>query len=219
MKAYGPRLYRRHAFLKRNPSLSRAEFSSHYEGYHGPLAASLSGFRKYVSRYLQNHVEELPGGVEPLFDGVTMTTQVPREDYSRGFSSEPDCQEVLRPDECYLFDLANTIAVLGREEVAGRGDQSPYKAIILGSATTIEKLHLLTLPKRVLNHLDRSTADRLGRGSGEFRYDLLAEVWFETRAARDEAVGKNARITPDLIVLPVRELLIFGPEKPWHIVA
>lgn len=208
-------VYRRLAFLRRNPALSRQEFSSHYERHHGPLAASLVGFRKFVRRYVQNHVEDLPGGKEPPFDGVTMTTQVPREDYSRGFSSEPDYLAILRPDENYLFDLAKTVAVLGREEITREGSQSAHKALLLGDPAILESMQPKLLPKRVLNHLDPSTANRLGRGSGEFQFDLLSEVWFETKESRDEALDASVVTRVNSMLLPVRELVIFGPEKPW----
>jgi hypothetical protein len=182
-----------------------------------PLAAGLPGFRKFTTRYVQNHVEDLPVGREPLFDGVTMTTQVPREEYSRGFFNEPDYERKMKPDEIYLFDLTKTVSVLGREEVVRNGEQSAHKAPILSSLEAFKFMRLSTLPKLVLDHLDRSTASILGFGAGDFQYDLLGEVWFGSIDARDSAVNmahsRGVEAGIPTIVLPVREVVIFGSRE------
>jgi uncharacterized protein (TIGR02118 family) len=44
-------------FLQRRPGLSPKGFRRYWHDVHGPLAASMPGVRRYV----QNHVNELPG--------------------------------------------------------------------------------------------------------------------------------------------------------------
>lgn len=203
---------RRHLFLKREPALTRAAFSRHYEEVHGPLAVSLAGFRKYTLRYLQNHVEE---GADPGFDGVTMTTQVPREDYSKSFRNEPDFDQI-RDDEFYLFDMDRTVSVLSREELAKDGPQTPDKALILCSGPAFAAMALPSPTKIVLNHFDRSTLNVLGKGSADFPYDLLAEVWFGSageRATASSAALAQAGEAPVLFV-PVREVTMLDRTKP-----
>mgnify|MGYP002379562285 CR=1 FL=1 len=212
-------VHRRHSLLKRNPNHSRQEFSRYYEHHHGPLAANLPGFRKFSARYVQNHVEELPNGAEPLFDGVTMTTQVPRDDYTRGFFNEPDYEKV-KPDAIYLFDMTKTVSVLGREDPTISGPTSPYKALILAQTGTLAAMRMPAPSSVVLNHLDRSTASALGFRAGTFDYELLVEVWFahadERRRAFDTVVAFSRDHGDTSVFLPVREVLIFGPEKPWR---
>lgn len=212
-------VYRRHSLLKRNPSHTRQEFSHYYENNHGPLAASLAGFRKFASRYIQNHVEDLPDGSEPLFDGVTMTTQVPREDYTRGFFNEPD-YEIVKPDEIYLFDIKKTVSVLGREELFIDAPATPFKALLLTHEEAFSAMQVSSQARVVMNHLDRSTASALGFHSGSFEYNLLAEIWFASSEARDDAFklvsSFNNGDGGKSYFLPVREVTIFAPEKPWQ---
>jgi len=216
---FGPPVFKRHSLLKRSVSHTREHFSRYYEQHHGPLASSLRGFRKFSERYIQNHVEDLPEGGEPLFDGVTMTTQVPREDYTRGFFNEPDYEKV-KPDEIYLFDLSKTVSVLGREELIIDGPPTPHKALILTHMGMLAAMKMPPPSRLVLNHLDRATASALGFSAGSFDYDLLAEVWFEDAEVRAQAFQSvkvfNRDQPSQAVFLPVREVLIFGPEKPWR---
>jgi hypothetical protein len=206
-------VYRRHSLLKRNPAHSREHFSHYYQHSHGPLAASLPGFRKFATRYIQNHVELLPNGEEPQFDGCTMSTQVPREDYTRGFFNEPDYEKV-KPDEVYLFDLTKTVSVLGREARLIDGLPTRWKALILTQGASLNKVKFDAMAKLTLNHLDASTASALGFGAGTFDFDVLAEAWFEAETARSRAFTDFSALGQG-IFLPVREVLIFGPEQPW----
>lgn len=214
-----PPVVRRHSLLRRNTALTREQFSRHYEHHHGPLAAGLAGFRRFTSRYVQNHVEELPGAAQPPLDGVTMTTQVPREDYRQGFFNDPDYAKV-KPDELYLFDIASTVSVLGREEIAIDPPAAGDKALVLMQAGTADLGSLPGLVRLVLNHLDRASASALGFGASRLEHDLLAELWFErgarTGACRRLALEARPGVAAPL-VLPVREVLIFGPEKPWRV--
>lgn len=205
---------RRHSLLKRNPGLSRAQFSEHYEFHHGPLAARQAGFRKYTVRYIQNHVLDWPGGSDPLFDGCTQTTQVRRDDYRTSFFSEPDYANVT-DDEQYLFDISKTVSVLGVEEIWRAGAVTTFKALLLTHEAGLDAAAFPDASRIVMNRLDVSTASALGFGQGRFDRDALIELWFDTEAARDQAVRSMPTVPNAPILLPVRELLIFGPEKPW----
>ncbi len=191
-----PPLVRRYSFLKRASALSRQQFSRHYADHHGPLAVSLAGFRKYTTRYIQNHVEIMQDEEEPRFDGVTITTQVQRPDYSRGFFNEPD-YEMIKGDEIYLFDLNATVSVLGQQELVKDGTETPYKALILADMQTFECLALPPCTKLVHNHLDVSTASILGMGRTQFEYALLTEIWFEENDARARVSSQ----TQDVVVV------------------
>ena len=150
---------RRHSLLKRNSQHSRAYFSSYYEGRHGPLAARQPGFRKFTTRYLQNHVLDLPDGSEPIFDGISMTTQVARADYSQGFFGEPDYENV-KVDEMYLFDISATVSLLGAEVVLIDGSASSCKALFLGSDGDFRPQELPGIVRLVANRLDFAPSAR-----------------------------------------------------------
>lgn len=208
--------YRRHSFLRRNPALSRDAFSKHYETTHGPLASSQAGFRQFASRYVQNHVERLPDDSEPLFDGVTMTTQVPRADYTKGFFNHPDYANV-QDDERYLFNIAKTVSLLGWEEVIVDGPATQFKALLLMASAAFTQDRLQAASRIEANHLDVHTASALGFSKGAFSYDLLVEVWFDAAPTRTAAYREYAHPVegPPPIFLPVREVLVYGPGKPW----
>jgi hypothetical protein len=207
-------VYRRHSLLKRNARHSREEFSRHYELVHGPLASNQAGFRKYATRYIQNHVEDQPGRYDPVFDGITMTTQAPRADYRIGFFSHPDYANV-KSDEAYLLDLGHTVSLIGREETIVDGSKSPHKAIIITARTRMNLAPLKNVLRAEFNSLDTSSATALGFGEGSFAQDLIAELWFADAASREAACRLVAAADPDCIPLLVREVLFFSPEKPW----
>lgn len=210
---------KRHSFLKRHAGLSRQAFSRHYLEHHGPLAAGLAGFRKFAFRYEQNHFDEdLTGAADPPFDGLTMTFQVPREDYRQGFFQHPDYAQV-RPDEEYLFDLSATVSVLGEEEVVFGQGREGAKAILLamGGGRGSADLETYGVRRAVCNRLDTGTATALGFGESAFAYDRLWEIYFaspdDRRAAcRDRGFiagfsSPHADVPPR--ALAAREFVIF----------
>lgn len=218
---------KRHSFLKRHPGMSRSAFSRHYLEHHGPLAAGLAGFRQYAFRYLQNHIDEdLTGAGEPPFDGLTMTFQVPREDYRQGFFQHPDYAKV-RPDEEYLFDLSATVSVLGEENIVHGQGLGGEKAIILvsrGPAATPDDRDLRSdvLVKYgarhvIRNQLDTRTATALGFGKSALPYDRLWEIYFASSDERRAACGdrsfiaelSSSTLNAQPLALAVREFTIF----------
>lgn len=209
--------WKRNSFLKRHAALSREQFSRYYEEHHGPLAASQAGFRKHTLRYVQNHVEE-DGLVDPSFDGITMTTQVPREDYSRGFFHEPDYENV-KPDELYLFDMSRTVSVLG-EVVEGPATPQPgFKLVVLsGEAWKLSSgLSVEGASSLAVSRLDVAHASALGFKAAAFAHPFMLELWFGSLEARADALARSeVEFGRGSIALPVRERLIFGPELPWR---
>jgi hypothetical protein len=211
---------KRHSFLKRHAGMSRPAFSRHYLEHHGPLAAGLAGFRKFAFRYQQNHFDEdLTAAGDPPFDGLTMTFQVPREDYRQGFFQHPDYAQV-RPDEEYLFDLSATVSVLGEEEIVLGQETGGEKAIVLASGGGDLKsgaFEKYGVRRAIRNRLDTGTATALGFGQSAFAYDLVWEVFFlsseERRAAcRDSgflAGLSSAKSDVQPRALAAREFTIF----------
>jgi hypothetical protein len=207
---------KRHSLLKRNPRHSREFFSAYYQAQHGPLAARQAGFRKFTTRYLQNHVLDLPDGAEPAFDGISMTTQVPRADYSAGFFGEPDYENV-KQDELYLFDMSSTVSVLGEAITRREGPASDHKALLLCHDSQPAAWEFPGVVRLIANRLDLRSVSALGFRSASFEYDLLAEIWFESGEARSRAFRLDAASRPAMSaarLLPVREVLIFGPDEP-----
>lgn len=219
-----PSVVKRFSMLRRNPALTHAMFSRHYREVHGPLAAAQAGFRQFAYRYDQNHVEaDLLGNDDPPFSGITVTFQVPRPDYRRGFFQHPDYANV-RPDEEYLFDLSRTVSVLGEETVVVPG-QGVAKAIIVcrSGSSGSEKVHSRgddgrdRIRKAVLNDLDLSSATALGVGHATVEYGRLWEIWFDSAEARAGCLAEKSLLNlvchddPDevLVALAVRELTIF----------
>jgi hypothetical protein len=209
---------RRCSFLKRNPALTAEAFRHHYEHFHGPLAAGLPGFRKHALRYVQNHVEPR-AGVEPPFDGITMTTQVPRADYARGFFNEPDYEKV-KDDELYLFDIGSTVSVLAVMIDGSPAPREGHKAVILAGAgwQEADDLHVPGARAHTLARIDPASASALGFRGAAFAHPAMIETWFETAEAREIALDAAERqFGAGAVAMPVHEVLIYGPEKPWQV--
>lgn len=205
----------RFSLLKRNGALTPQQFRTHYESVHGPLAASQAGFRKFTLRYVQNHVEDRADGADPAFDGVTATTQVPRPDYTVGFFHEPDYAAV-KPDELYLFDMARTVSVLG-EVVETTGRATGTKAMVLtGQDWRPAGSPLVGTSSTRVSRLERAGASALGFGGATFAHPFLVECWFVDPVQRAGLVADPATtFGTGAVALAVRELIVFGPEKPW----
>lgn len=204
-----PSQYVRFSFLARNDALSPEQFRHHYEFVHGPLASSLEGFRKYSSRYVQNHVVTKLAGRYLDIDGITATTQVPREDYRTGFFQEPDYAKV-QPDEEYLFDLTRTSSVLGRQD-EGNPQRGAHKLFALADATSESTLRtLLTDAPVSFTRLETDTASALGFGKSSFIFDLAIEAWFDDPEELQRSVDAiRDKISGPLEMWRIREVIMF----------
>jgi hypothetical protein len=226
---------KRHSLLRRHADFTRTAFSDYYLNVHGPLATAQSGFRKFTYRYVQNHIDaDLLNDHEPKFDGITMTSQVPRANYRRGFFQEPDYANV-KPDEERLFDVPATVSVLGEERVLFERASDGEKSVIVLSSSppgtdpdpvTIDRIvgKWRGIRRLVSNHLQTDSASALGFAASSFPYDLLCEVWFDTIETRRAAshdhdfhaalAGADAPTPSEPLVFAVREIIIFSRPRP-----
>lgn len=191
-------LHVRFSFLVRHPELSPEEFRRHYRDVHGPLAAAQAGFRKYTSRYVQNHVRESLRDGTIQADGITATTQVPRADYNVGFFAEPD-YAVVQEDELFLFDVQRTRSVVGRA-IAGDGTAATAPVGLL--ALTSERPDALSDGPAawVVFQLDHANASALGFGAGDFSARYLLRAGVENAAAARAVVDRHPEWTEAWLV-------------------
>jgi hypothetical protein len=232
----GSPVIKRHSLLRRNASLTRKAFSDYYLNVHGPLASAQPGFRKFTYRYDQNHIEaDLLNDSEPRFDGITMTSQVPRPDYRRGFFQERDYTSTVKPDEERLFDKSLTVSMLGEERVLFHRSEGGEKAILVlrtnRNRVDTEGVDAAPIVKRwrnicrlVVNLLQTNTASALGFGESSTAYDLLCEIWFKTvddrlTACRDSGLyealgGTGGGPAPEPLAFAVREIVMFSEPRP-----
>lgn len=172
---------KRLSLLRRRPEMSQGEFWEQYATVHGPLAAAQPGFRKFAYQYVQNDIRSvLTSDARWDYDGLSVTWQVPRRDYGRGFFHHPDYANV-RPDEERLFDLAVTVSVLATENVVWIGNTTAFKTIVV--ATEPERpIHALArfsgLSRAVCNVVDRTSAGALGSDPRVLRWDRVWELWW-----------------------------------------
>lgn len=214
---------KRFSLLRRHQGMSRAAFLEHYGRVHGPLAAAQAGFRQFTWRYVQNHVDPISAvAAEPMFDGISVTWQKPREDYRQGFFQHPDYANV-RPDEEYLFDLTATVSLLAHEHVILQGDRAGSKAIFLvdGTGDPATGVNGGDAPDgiaaAICNRFDLASASALGVGEAALPYRELWEIWFTSDEDRSRACVAPARLAAlglslrDVVVpLAVREVVFFS---------
>jgi hypothetical protein len=221
-----PVVVKRFSLLRRRSSMDCERFLAHYEGVHGPLAAAQDGFRQFAYRYVQNHVLAThaaagPPGAQAGIDGISVTYQKPRADYRRGFFQHPDYANV-RADEEYLFDTAATVSLLGEECIVCRRGDDGEKAIFLvdcadDAIATDGEGAPSAVRKAVCNRLDADSASALGFGAAAAPWRALWEVWFASRADREQACRDRAglgMLSPNLadegtVALAVREVVFF----------
>lgn len=214
---------KRFSLLRRHTGMGRAAFLGHYGRVHGPLAAAQAGFRQFTYRYVQNHVEAGPAIAEPVFDGISVTWQKPRENYRQGFFQHPDYANV-RPDEEYLFDLAATVSLLAGEHVVLQGDRVGSKAVFLVDGTRDRAVEFNGgdapdgVVTAICNRFDSTSASALGVGEAALPYRELWEIWFASDEDRLRACADPARLAAlglglrggGIVPLAVREVVFFS---------
>lgn len=172
----------RYSLLVRNARHTPEEFRRHYLEHHGPLALAQAGFRRFTLEYVQNHCIRRLAGSELQLDGISATTQLPREDYRIGFFQEPD-YAMVQPDEEYLFDVSRVCSVLAEREPA-EGAGGAFKGFALARDAAADELLAAVAPARHrISRIDVSTASRLGFGGSTFEYDTVVEFWNDEPAA------------------------------------
>lgn len=109
------------AMLRRNPSLTRAQFREHWQQSHGPWALrhpEVIGFRRYVQLHAPVDADDnelaLERGAPPAFDGVSEIHRNPP-------TAPPDEVAALRQqfheDEQYFLDIDASPVFLGEIRV------------------------------------------------------------------------------------------------------
>jgi uncharacterized protein (TIGR02118 family) len=104
------------AFLKRNPSLTREEFSRHWREKHAPLVMGVPEFRRYLRKYTQCHIASNAGpvGAAADCDGVAELWFDSADDLAKAFS-EPRYLEIIRPDEKRMLDFDKVLVCVTEE--------------------------------------------------------------------------------------------------------
>jgi hypothetical protein len=222
-----PPVIKRFSLLHRRSQMERTRFLEHYENIHGPLAAGQEGFRQFTYRYHQNHVQAgFAAGLEPPYDGISVTYQKPRADYRDGFFGHPDYANV-RADEAFLFDLDATVSVLAREQIVCERDGAAAKAIFLVADSESEAMDDIIVDppavvrKAVRNSLDGESASALGIGEATSPWREIWEVWFASDADRERgcrdrttlATLGGSLLSPTTVALAVRELVVFSEDE------
>ena len=103
-------------FLKRNPSVSHAEFVRHHREDHGPLFRSIPEAATHVIRYIQTHPVEPPTGTVPQadYDGTAEIWFDGPEGMKAVLTSSTYENEVF-PDEKTFLDHDNTLILVGEQ--------------------------------------------------------------------------------------------------------
>lgn len=105
--------------LKKNSSLSFPEFTTHWLYKHAPLLSGSPTYRKYRSRYVQNHLTQdgLSGEHPPPFDGVTEVWVDASSIDAPPFGGTAEYQSSIRPDEALMLDRRTSIVLKTTESV------------------------------------------------------------------------------------------------------
>ena len=102
--------------VKRNPSMSPAEFHAYWRTTHSGKVRALDATRKYVRRYVQAHtLESEYAAGEPAFDGTAELwfDSVADKD---AFYSDPQYLAIVRPDEMVFANLSTSKFFVTEEE-------------------------------------------------------------------------------------------------------
>lgn len=104
--------------LKRNPSLSHAEFVEYHKTSHAPLFMSIPVVQQTVRRYVQQHAlpVELPGLPPVKYDGMTELWFDDVAAIARCFGDE-EYLATIRPDEAKFLDLHACDFIVSAETV------------------------------------------------------------------------------------------------------
>ncbi len=109
------------AFLRRQPQLTRAEFSKHWREVHAPLALAnpdVFGFRRYVQLHTTDDAESFalraPRGAPAPFDG---TSEVWLDEVHPDPAHAAEVRAAVDADEASIFIRAESPVMLGEVRV------------------------------------------------------------------------------------------------------
>jgi len=115
----------------RKPDLDAEAFRRHWRDVHGPLLTSLPDYRRFVTRYDQNHVlAPGPVGLPFVHDGLTEIWQRSDANIVQRFADTELYRQMVQPDELQFADREHTVAFFAdeRTEIA---TEAAVKLIIL----------------------------------------------------------------------------------------
>lgn len=100
---------KRMTFLKRKPGMTPEQLLHYWRHVHGPLAASVSGLRRYVQSTVERASRE---GEEPAFDGVAQIW-LESQDALHAVLASPHFRDRVKPDEANFVasDLTLTLPI------------------------------------------------------------------------------------------------------------
>ncbi|MGN7712654.1 EthD domain-containing protein [Agrobacterium radiobacter] len=194
------------AFVTQRPDLSREAFSHHWRYRHGPLLASIPGYRDWRVAYAQNHIiADGPVGTSFAFDGMAEFLLPGHASNEDGFAASGIYKSLIQPDELLFVDSERTVAMSAVETVLKKGS-GPIKVVITSSRRY--GLTKEVFERRFAEDYVRSISDETGladllRGwtinhviEGSFKLpgarpaasvpvDCVEELWFASDADRD----------------------------------
>jgi NAD(P)-dependent dehydrogenase (short-subunit alcohol dehydrogenase family) len=101
--------------IKRNPKLSRAEFSRYWREKHGPLLAACTDFTRHLKSYFQHHLnaddtgQSAQFGVVGDFDGIAILDFHHPAAMALAFA-EPRYLSNVQPDEARFVDISACVS-------------------------------------------------------------------------------------------------------------
>jgi uncharacterized protein (TIGR02118 family) len=219
----------RMGLIRRLPSLTPAEFSTHWRGPHGQLGKTLPNLR----RYHQNHVMrrfavagvpdrwDLDGLSELWFDSLDVMRR----------SIASSAYQTLATDTPTVMTMPGLIAGV-QEQVAGEGAKAAHKLMmILGRRRELEPQAFLVgwralaasvcaasgasaATNTVVSHREESPGREVPYET--LPIDLVAEFWFEHDAAIDDVLDQQsfhssvAALVKSVSAYAVQPLVIVG---------
>lgn len=210
-------------FLKRNPTLTRAQFHDHWAKVHGPIFSDTPALRKYVARYEQNprsegdylrDPETLPYQ-EQGFDGVTVMWYQSIEAF-QAMVEDPVYQDKVVPDEQHLLGDQPTTWIIAGDEYSivdkpnGRTDATAKLLCLLrrNSALDLEtyRKHWLehhgglfqdqpNLNKDILAYDQNRRLDIDYEIGPDRDFDGVTEQWFESLERFHQSLGEPEQKT------------------------
>jgi hypothetical protein len=195
---------KRFVLNRRRPDMTVEAFRRYWQHQHAPLLTGIREYRRYVRRYVQNHiVEQAPFGRALACDGITeiWPTELPPEAGTFGETEAYRAQ--VMPDEARLVDRARTIVFQCEEE--GGPPKVGRKLMLFAEPHAADVTRLIgVLHRPVVNRVIDGSLRTLSGEPPDLAVALVVEARFE-----DEAQCRAA----------CRQLAAQDEHKRWACVA
>lgn len=95
--------------IKKKPTLSVADFQTHWRNHHADLVKNNPASQRYIRKYIQCHtlLTEYDESGNAVYDGTAELWFDNVEDKNR-FFTDPDYIREIQPDEHLFADMENT---------------------------------------------------------------------------------------------------------------